>query len=363
MRCVVAIRFSSLGDIVLTLPALAHLRALSGSVQIIYATRARFASLLHFSPLADTVLALSDRCTIMDLSYRLRLEAPGVVLDFHNNLRSRMVTTALGGVPVFRTPSTHLARLRLLVHPWTEKTVDNRRIEPVWRQHAGTVDRWVAWTTGRTGGFEKPTDPAPLLQPAISGESYPGGPLRLLEPTDQGRAWAAAHLPERVPAVALLPGARHANKRWPAVQFRRLAGRLEAAGCLPVVLGDRGEASLMSFVAGGAEHACLIPPDWDSMLASLARCAVAVGNDSGLSHVAEALGVPVVWLFGPTIPEFGFGPRHPRSMVLQRPLRCRPCTLHGRPDCPAGHHRCLEEIPGIEVAECVRMLFGNGRTI
>jgi heptosyltransferase-2 len=62
-------------------------------------------------------------------------------------------------------------------------------------------------------------------------------------------------------------------------------------------------------------------------------------------HVAEACGVPVVALFGPTHPRLGFGPLREDSVVLSVELSCRPCDLHGPHRCPKGHHRCMRDIP------------------
>jgi heptosyltransferase-2 len=62
-------------------------------------------------------------------------------------------------------------------------------------------------------------------------------------------------------------------------------------------------------------------------------------------HIAEARGVPVVAVFGPTVRKFGFFPRGARATVVEHPgLSCRPCTHIGLPRCPLGHFRCMKEI-------------------
>jgi heptosyltransferase-2 len=75
-----------------------------------------------------------------------------------------------------------------------------------------------------------------------------------------------------------------------------------------------------------------------------ARCAVALTNDSGMLHVAEACGVPVVAVFGPTHPRLGFAPLRQDSIALHTGISCSPCDLHGPQTCPRTHHRCLTEI-------------------
>jgi heptosyltransferase-2 len=82
--------------------------------------------------------------------------------------------------------------------------------------------------------------------------------------------------------------------------------------------------------------------------ALLERAEVLVTNDSAPLHLATAVGTRIVAIFGPTVPEFGFGPRGPRDLVVEHvALDCRPCSRHGPRVCPLGHHRCMGEI-GVE---------------
>ena len=71
---------------------------------------------------------------------------------------------------------------------------------------------------------------------------------------------------------------------------------------------------------------------------------VAVSGDTGLMHLATAVGTRVVALFGPTVRQFGFFPYRSPATVLELALGCRPCSAQGGPACPLGHHRCLREI-------------------
>ena len=97
-----------------------------------------------------------------------------------------------------------------------------------------------------------------------------------------------------------------------------------------------------------------------SLLASaelIGRCRVLVSNDSAPMHLASAMGTPTVAIFGPTVPDFGFGPLAPGSMVVGHDaLPCRPCDRHGPQRCPLGHHRCMRDLPPELVADRVRAL-------
>jgi heptosyltransferase-2 len=93
--------------------------------------------------------------------------------------------------------------------------------------------------------------------------------------------------------------------------------------------------------------------------ALLSRAAVLVTNDSAPLHLATAVGTPIVAVFGPTVPSFGFGPRGPRDAVVEHPsLGCRPCSAHGPQVCPLGHHRCMRELSVETVAAAVEAVLG-----
>ncbi len=86
----------------------------------------------------------------------------------------------------------------------------------------------------------------------------------------------------------------------------------------------------------------------------MSRAAVLVTNDSAPLHVAAAVGTPIVAIFGPTVPAFGFAPRGPRDAVVEHPdLPCRPCSAHGPRTCPLGHHRCMKEIAVDQVLHAI----------
>jgi heptosyltransferase-2 len=77
----------------------------------------------------------------------------------------------------------------------------------------------------------------------------------------------------------------------------------------------------------------------------IARAALLVTNDSAPLHLATAMGTPIVALFGPTVPEFGFGPLRAGDVSLgMEGLQCRPCSSHGPLQCPLGHHRCMRDL-------------------
>ena len=154
------------------------------------------------------------------------------------------------------------------------------------------------------------------------------------------------------PFVALAPGSVWATKRWP--YYAELAARV--ATRIPVVIiGGKDDQPQADAIAAA------VPPDRAvsavgrlSLLASaelIGRARALVSNDSSPTHMASAMGTPTITIFGPTVPDFGFGPLAPRSAVAGHPtLDCRPCDRHGPQRCPLGHWRCMRELGVDEVA-------------
>jgi heptosyltransferase-2 len=168
-----------------------------------------------------------------------------------------------------------------------------------------------------------------------------------------GEADLESDRPQRGAYVVLAPGAEYGPaKRWPAAHFSELAAKLD----LPVVLlGSGKEAALCDEIAApvNAEQAgkCLNLAGKTSLPEALCLIAASrstVSNDSGLMHVAAALGVPQVAIFGSSSP-LHTPPLNERATVLwlkadpayQPPLDCAPCFAR---ECPLGHTRCLNDI-------------------
>src|SRR5213592_2860856 len=147
------------------------------------------------------------------------------------------------------------------------------------------------------------------------------------------------------------------SKRWP--YYRELAERLAASVGILVVGGpeDAGlAAEITEAVArsgGQAVSGCGRLGVRQSAEA-IRRAAVLVTNDSAPLHFAPAVDTPTVAIFGSTVPSFGFGPRGPRDRVVQvGGLACRPCSAHGPPSCPLGHHLCMKSLSVQDVLQAI----------
>ncbi len=171
--------------------------------------------------------------------------------------------------------------------------------------------------------------------------------LRLRIPDQEARAAAALldglGLDPRKPLVLMNAGASYGpSKRWPAARFAELAGRLRAdRGAQVVLTGAAEEADVASAVtSAGSPAASLVGrTSLRLLLAVMGKASLFITNDTGPMHMANALRLPVVALFGPTEP-LATAPFHPPAAVLHKPAPCGPCLYR---TCPYDH-RCMTAI-------------------
>ena len=312
-RTALVIQTAFLGDVVLTTPLLSVLAERHGPVDVV--TTPAAASLLETHPAVRSVIRYDKNAAdkgwrgIKRLSSELRTRRYATVYLPHRSLRSAALALFSGA---------------------GERVGFSRSVAAL------TYTRRVS--RPRTGH-----EAERLL--ALAGPNPGSPPVSLgLTTADQAEAdnWLAAHgVGPRF--VALAPGSIWGTKRWP--YFPQLAAVLDRS-C--VIVGSAEDGALAGSIMAAAPGRVMSAAGALGLRASAAlirRAAVLVTNDSAPLHLATAVSTPVVALFGPTVPEFGFGPRREGDAALGLTgLACRPCSRHGPETCPLGHHRCMREL-------------------
>ncbi len=145
-------------------------------------------------------------------------------------------------------------------------------------------------------------------------------------------------------------------KHWGDDRFCEVAERLRNDGCNVVLLTSPGERVQAETISASCSHIPVIGGEGDvlDLAAAIAHCSVVITNDSGPLHLAAALAVPSVSIFGPTDPGRTVIPGATR--VLRKPLACAPCYAR---ECPLGHHQCMRDISVNEVYDAAVGLYAE----
>jgi heptosyltransferase-2 len=203
------------------------------------------------------------------------------------------------------------------------------------------------------------------LRPA-TGADRPSRPLRPGSLHISGTDFqAAAELAGPGRYVAIAPGTQWTTKRWPAAAFADLLILLRNDGVRVVLAGGPADLALCEDIAADQPEGAVVNAagklTFTGSAALISRAALLVCNDSAPLHIANAVGTPVVAIFGATSPSFGFGPVGPRDAVVETPgLICRPCAIHGGDVCPVGTFECMRAIRPERVhREVMRILGGR----
>jgi len=182
-------------------------------------------------------------------------------------------------------------------------------------------------------------------------------------PMTEAQAWRAQRKldDDGQPVVAFAPGAVGPSKRWPVAAYAEVARQLTAQGFSVWVLGSPNEAPLAADIArvAGPRARDFTSPDLRNAILALKLAHAAVSNDSGLLHVAAAIGTPSIGIFGPTNP-WHWAPLNPLAATIETrtQLPCRPCH---KPTCRLEHHRCMRDIPAEQVLKAVQRTLANTR--
>jgi heptosyltransferase II len=175
---------------------------------------------------------------------------------------------------------------------------------------------------------------------------------QLVVPAEEVRRWRERMgLTDTCPVAVVAPGAVGPSKRWGG--YPDLVRDLGARGYAVWVIGGPMEKELAAEIiaAAPARGRDLTGPDLRNAILATAAADVAISNDSGLHHVAAAIGTPSIGIFGPTSP-WHWAPLNPIAAVIEAKtdVPCRPCH---KPNCRFGHHRCMRDIPAGQVMEAV----------
>ncbi len=357
---VLIVRLSAMGDVIQAVAAASALRAVWPECRIGWVIERRWAPLLCAPgflpggargperPLADEVFLFDTRswrsrivspetwCEVRDAVGALKRAGYETAVDLQGSIRSAIVAR-LSGAPEVWGEASPRERLASIFH--------RRRVAVSGRHIIEQNLSLLSAVAGIPLGYN-----SPLLPRDAASVTWCEELLSRLARPSAPTASDSGPLAEKVRICILSPGAGWGAKCWPAASFACMARELAEAGMVPVVNYGPGEEDLAREVAEASQGAATALPCSVSQLIELTRRAeLFIGGDSGPMHLAAALGVPVVALFGPTNPARN-GPFATRSVVLRNERSATSYSHRARPDA------ALCAIPPAEVMQAVRRL-------
>ncbi|MEJ0056526.1 MAG: glycosyltransferase family 9 protein [Bacteroidota bacterium] len=325
---VLILRFSSIGDIVLTTPVVRTLKTQLEDVRVHYATKSQFRDLFEVNPYIDKMHFLTGR--ISDMIAELKAEKFDYVIDLHHNLRTFQIKRALG--------VKACSFKKLNVEKWL---MVNLKINKLPNIHI--VDRYM-----------ETVKPLGVKMDALGLDYF------IPEKDEVPLDWLPVDFQKGY--VVYVIGAQHATKKLPLKRMIDLCDKINR----PIVLlGGKEDAetgqAVADFFKGGSGDAAS-----EKILLELNKKAIVYNacgkfnlnqsaslvkqsrfvftHDTGLMHVAAAFKKEVFSIWGSTIPAFGMYPYRTKFTVLENNrLECRPCSKIGFDKCPKGHFKCMSE--------------------
>lgn len=325
---ILVIRFSSIGDIVLTTPVIRALHEQVGA-EVHLLTKQSFGGVLSANPYLKKIWTIKKK--VSELSTELKQEGFTTIIDLHRNLRSWQVRLALWGTKSYSFDKLNWQKW--LLTRWKINRLPNIHI----------VDRYLATA-------------APL------GVKNDGLGLDYHIPEEDQVNVSDWQL--NTPFVALVIGAAHATKRLPTEKLAELCQQIKQPIALLGGPGDQKAGETIAEQAGGhVINLCGVMRLHQSAdVVRQAKCVIT--HDTGLMHIAAALNKPIISVWGNTVPAFGMYPYLVDPATLNeyfevKELSCRPCSKIGHSECPKGHFKCMQEQDLEQIRLLVKGIFEN----
>ncbi len=333
---VLIIRFSSIGDIILTTPVIRSLKKQLGA-EVHFLTKKRFQAVLEANPYIDHLHTIDKK--VKEVLPILKTEQFDLVVDLHKNLRSFQVKRGLGvkSVAFDKINLEKWLLVNLKINRLPNKHIVDRNLEILAELGVKNDGQGLDYFIPPESEVDIPTFFSRF--PSINQHLH----------IQEGK---------EIAYIAFVIGAAHATKRLPLSKVIGICKKIS----LPVILlGGPAEAEAGDFIVEkSGKHvinACGQLKLNES--ASVVRQSFQViTHDTGLMHMAAAFEKSIISLWGNTIPEFGMYPYYPQGIdknhsIEVKGLGCRPCSKIGFKKCPKGHFKCMEDIPEEEVVKWI----------
>ncbi|MDZ7332147.1 MAG: lipopolysaccharide heptosyltransferase II [candidate division KSB1 bacterium] len=345
-KSILVIRFSSIGDILLTTPVVRLLKTQFPDCQIDFVVKEEFAELLVKNPNIAQLYRYSktnSNRSLKEIKQQIRAHRYDLIVDLHKNFRSYYLSFGSRAQRIVRYRKGVLRRWLLVQF----KLFRDRPVIPIFQRYLNT-----------------------LLPYQLSNELLQ---LEIFVPeqivTRVEKQYGNFIRGSLGPIIGIASGAKHETKRWTAEGFNAVIRFfIEQQNARVILFGGATDVDFINQLQFSRGDHVLNVAGQLSLLetaALMAHCDLMLTNDSGLMHLATALRKKVVAIFGSTTEQLGFFPYLTEYLVVQNDmLSCRPCSHIGRKRCPKGHFKCMKDISADQViAAMLKLLNEPVRTV
>jgi len=336
------IRLSSIGDVVLTTPLLRQFHKAYPSCNIDFVTTSLTAGIFRFNPYVRQIFTYDktwDKNRISQFKSEIIKSNSGVydiIIDLQNNLRSGFLRKDLGK-SILNVNKRRLNKLALVYFK-----------KPYYDNIVHVVDNYRMT----------------LNDPSIMNDEQ--GLEIWLENDKKNNSYLSSeflHIQKDILNIAIAPGAHHFSKRWPSEYFVHLINQLSSSiKCNIVLIGGEPDRELLESISKVSmpDNEVFIGKSIIETAQKLDECSLLITNDTGVMHIASARQVPVLVIYGSTVPALGFTPYKVKNAIIERKdVPCRPCTHIGKANCPKKHFECMTLIKPLDVLALVKSMLDS----
>jgi ADP-heptose:LPS heptosyltransferase len=337
---ILIVRFSSIGDIVLTSPIVRCLKLQLGA-EVHFLTKTAFASFQHSNPYIDKVFSFEKNIT--DIAPTLKAEQYDWIIDLHHNLRSVHLKIMLG------RPSRSFDKINFQKWLLVQCGINVLPQTHIVHRYMDTVTHLGVKYDGQGLDFFIPEKEKVNLNHnsvdsnATEEDKTSFTSLDMLKKSLKPNEY-----------TAFVIGATHATKRLPEEKITEICKGINQK---VVLLGGKAEFEIGARIAAQSGSMVLNACGALNLFQSASivkQSSQVVTHDTGLMHIAAAFNKNIVSIWGNTVPAFGMTPFFKevpeKNVIIQNSdLSCRPCSKIGFDNCPKGHFRCMQDLENVQI--------------
>ncbi len=331
---ILIIRFSSLGDVILTSPVITNIKINIPDSSITFLTKEKFKPTVELIEGIDRIITIPEKISLpafLKKLFELDKSNFDYVIDLHGNIRSWWVRKIISSQYTEIYPKRRVERLLAV----------KKKIIPEIYPH--TIDLYNAV-------LNKLGMKTPAFRPLLA----PNNKIKLKRYTEFKK--------DNDKYIAIAPGAAHPAKQWSLEKFAETAEKLHHSENYGIVWATTSADANTEIIESKIPKPSLmvtINEPIDSLANIINNAILTIANDSGIAHLSSAVGTPVLSLFGPTHPVLGFSPRGLNDKIIQNDEYCRPCSLHGQKKCFREERFCFTKISSDDVVNLAAQLISS----